>query len=318
MTFGEFAEHWLASSKEGIREKNTVVMYRNVIEKHLRCIAGVPIDKIQHSHFTYVIANASDKPRTCEQIYVTFKQIIKLAVQDHILTTNDYELICKNVSLPKYKSKEKRALTPLEKEAIRRCDFTTSERCFVAILSSCGLRREEILALTPDDFDFEKKQISINKAVIFLKNEPELKTSTKSERGYRKVPFLQMDEFRDFILASGKYVFGDAKGNLISKSGYLYKFDRILLKINEAAGGKNEYDPAKKKTVPVINKIPGLTAHVFRHNFCTQLCYQIPKISIKKIAALMGDTEKVVMDVYNHIMEEKEEVTDVMNEIRII
>ena len=154
--------------------------------------------------------------------------------------------------------------------------------------------------------------------VIFLKNEPELKESTKSERGFRKVPFLQMDEFKDFILASRKYVFGDDKGNLISKSGYLYKFDRILLKINEAAGGKNGYDPAKKKTVPVVNKIPGLTAHVFRHNFCTELCYQIPKISIKKIAALMGDTEKVVLDVYNHVMEEKEEVTDVMNEIRII
>ena len=70
--------------------------------------------------------------------------------------------------------------------------------------------------------------------------------------------------------------------------------------------------------MPVINKIPGLTAHVFRHNFCTQLCYQIPKISIKKIAALMGDTEKVVMEVYNHILEEKEEVTDVMNEIRLL
>ena len=51
----------------------------------------------------------------------------------------------------------------------------------------------------------------------------------------------------------------------------------------------------------------GLTAHVFRHNYCTNLCYQIPMISIKHIAALMGDTEKMVIEVYNHIILEKED-----------
>ena len=35
----------------------------------------------------------------------------------------------------------------------------------------------------------------------------------------------------------------------------------------------------------------------------------------KKIAQLMGDTEKVVLDVYNHIMEEKEDAAAVINEI---
>ena len=40
----------------------------------------------------------------------------------------------------------------------------------------------------------------------------------------------------------------------------------------------------------------------------SNLCYKIPAISIKMIARLMGDTEKVVIDVYNHVMEEKEDV----------
>ena len=50
-----------------------------------------------------------------------------------------------------------------------------------------------------------------------------------------------------------------------------------------------------------------LTAHVFRHNYCSNLCYQIPQISIKKIAELMGDTEKMVLEVYNHMIAEKED-----------
>ena len=56
-------------------------------------------------------------------------------------------------------------------------------------------------------------------------------------------------------------------------------------------------------------QIVGLTAHIFRHNYCTMLCYQIPEISIKHIAKLMGDSEKMVLDVYNHIVIEKEDAT---------
>ena len=58
--------------------------------------------------------------------------------------------------------------------------------------------------------------------------------------------------------------------------------------------------------------ITGLTAHIFRHNYCSNLCYKVPEISIKKIAQLMGDTEKVVIDVYNHIIDEKEDVSEVV------
>lgn len=57
-------------------------------------------------------------------------------------------------------------------------------------------------------------------------------------------------------------------------------------------------------------RIRELTAHSFRHNYCSSLCYQIPTISIKRIAQLMGDTEAVVMKVYNHIILEKENASN--------
>lgn len=74
--------------------------------------------------------------------------------------------------------------------------------------------------------------------------------------------------------------------------------------MNHAAGGTDSF--------PVIN---GPTAHIFRHNYCTNLCYHVPEISIKKIAQLTEDTEKMVMDVYNHIIEEKEGPAGVINDI---
>lgn len=314
MTFGEYAEHWLKSTKAGIREKNTVAMYQNVIRVHLQRISFLPVDRIQHSHFLEVINAASDRPRTCEQIFVTFRQIMRMAVQDRLVTQNDFEMICSNISLPKRQKREKRPLTLSEKYAIKNATFTDREKFFVHVLYSCGLRREEILALTPADFDLAQKTISVNKVVIFDGNAPEIKNTPKTDRGLRKVPFPAMDEYRDLVLRSKQYVFGRDDGGLLTLSGYNAMFGRILLKINTAAGGKNAYNPRKKKSEIVENRVPGLTAHIFRHNFCTELCYQIPKISIKKIAQLMGDTEKVVLDVYNHIVDEKEDPTAVIAE----
>lgn len=82
---------------------------------------------------------------------------------------------------------------------------------------------------------------------------------------------------------------------------------QIVKKMNYAAGGTDSF--------PVVQD---LTAHIFRHNYCTNLCYQVPAISIKKIASLLGDTEKMVMNVYNHIWEEKEDAQAVVNEVLAI
>lgn len=87
----------------------------------------------------------------------------------------------------------------------------------------------------------------------------------------------------------------------MTKSGYDKMWSQIIKKMNLAAGGKDN-----------LQVIHGLTAHIFRHNYCTSLCYQIPNISTKKIAQLMGDTEAMVLNVYSHIREEKENAEDVV------
>lgn len=313
MTFGEYAEHWLSTAK-ATAAKNTVIMYRNVIDVHLHFLHFIPLTEIQHSHFVQAISFAKTKPRTCEQIYITFRQIMRYAAQDRLITPNDLELIIENVSLPEKPEHEKRPLTPIEKEAIKTAAFSPREKLFISILYSCGFRREEIMALTPSDFDFAAKTISINKVVIYDGNTPEIKPSPKSKRGLRKVPYPSMAEFRDQILSSKVYLFG-VDGRLMTKSGYDGFWQRILNKINLAAGGQNQYFKSKKKTLIVDNAVPGLTAHIFRHNYCTELCYQVPKISIKKIAYLMGDTEKMVLSVYNHISEERENAEAVISDV---
>ncbi len=85
-------------------------------------------------------------------------------------------------------------------------------------------------------------------------------------------------------------------------------WDSIVTALNVAAG----YNPNAKKNRGE-KPITGLTAHIFRHNFCTELCYQIPAISTKMIARLLGDDERMVLDVYSHILAEKENVAETLN-----
>lgn len=306
--FGEYAKHWVVT-KKSVKGENTQDMYNNIINTHLEFLNTVKLSDIRNSHFQQAINNALDKPRTCQQIYITFKQIIAMAVSDTYIGKGMADLICSNIDLPKYISPEKRPLTAVEKQALQNTDFTDRERAFLYVIQYCGIRRGEALALTKFDFVFKKTEntLTINKDVIFRGNEPKIKNMPKTDNGFRKIPIPKhAAQFLKQYISTlpGTYLFTKRNGELISKSSYRKMWDSIIRKMNLSVGGTESF--------PIIDD---LTAHIFRHNYCTELCYKIPAISIKKIAYLMGDTEKMVLEVYNHIQEEKENPAAVINEI---
>lgn len=309
--FIEYANQWL-EIKKGVREKNTRAMYKNIIDNHLHFLETVRLSDIRNSHFQLAINNALDKPRICQQIYITFKQILKMAVTDNYIGAGMYDMICADINLPKYIRKEKRTLTELEKSALYTAEFTAREKAFIYIIYSCGLRRGEAPALSIFDFNFEKDKniVSITKALIFDKNASEIKNMPKTDNGFRKLPIPNSTAvfLKEYISSlNGTYLFTCKDGSLITHSSYVKMWSSIIKKMNTAAGGTDAF--------PVVT---GLTAHIFRHNYCTNLCYKVPEISIKKIAQLMGDTEKMVLNVYNHIMEEKEDPAAVINDVLAI
>ena len=306
--FLDYAREWLRV-KKGVREMNTRKMYENIIETHLSFLEGVRLTDIRNSHFQFAINNALDKPRTCQQIAITFKQIMKMAVVDNYIGSGMYDKICDDINLPKYIRKEKRPLTPEEKTALAKADFTDREKAFVYIIYSCGLRRGEALALSKFDFKSEdgKYSVSITKTLIFPNNASEIKQMPKSDNGFRTVPIPDTTAayLKSYISSlPGTYLFTCKDGSNMTHSAYVKMWQSIVRKMNLAAGGTDAF--------PVIHD---LTAHIFRHNYCTNLCYKVPAISIKKIAQLMGDTEKMVLNVYNHIMDEKEDAAAVVNDI---
>lgn len=296
-TFWSYAQKWYKTFKAP-KEKNTYAMYENIIEKHFCVLAAVKVNDIKKVHLQMVINNALDKPRTCQQIYMAFKQVVKSAITDRLLPGIAINDIFTGIELPDYIPEEKRPLTKVEKAAISKVELSDMDMAFLYLIWGCGFRRGEALALTKFDFNFKENRITVNKAVAFDGNAPYLK-DPKTKNGKRSVPipssikpFLQaytksLDRANLFVMRNGKPM---------TKSSYDKMWPRIVRALNYAAGGTDD-----------IQLIWGLTAHVFRHNYCTELCYQIPTISIDKIAKLLGDTKKMVLEVYNHIVDEKEQ-----------
>jgi integrase len=285
-------------------------MYKTCVNKYLSPLEDTRLIDIRHSHFQKIINENSDHPKTCKNIKITFTQIIKSAVRDRYLPHSAIEEITTDISLPKYKKPQKRALTSLEKQCVKDADLDDRKRAFVTILYYCGLRRGEALALTTEDFDWDKNTVSISKVIIFDNNSPILKPYPKSDNGIRNVPLPDacISVLKPYVDSCEGFLFKGQNNPYMTETAYKRMWESIVTSMNIAAG----YNPQAKKN-RIEKPIQGLTAHIFRHNYCTQLCYQIPTISTKMIARMMGDTEKVVLDVYSHILEEQENVSNAVN-----
>ena len=294
-TVQSYAQEWMRVYKAGM-EINTQAMYKNIIDKHFVRLKDVKLSDVRRIHLQLMLNNAS--AATGRQIYMTLQQVIRSAVKDHFLPESIVPDIFGEISAPKVKSKERRPLTESEVQAVFAADLQPMDKAFLWIIYGCGLRRQEALALTVFDIDVTRSILTVNKAIAFDGNNPILKT-TKSENGARSVPMPGF--LKEYLTWYIKQLKGSnlfyCRGKIhMTHSAYVKMWKRISDAL-AAVDNKNL-------------RILELTAHSFRHNYCSSLCYQIPTVSIKRIAQLMGDTEAVVMKVYNHIILEKEDASN--------
>lgn len=297
--FLEYAKQWKAVFKAD-KAHNTSEMYDNIIKNHLKNLIGVKLCEVDRIHLQAALNIASGHERTQQQIYMTFKQVIESAVSDRLFPANVAEDIFKSVSRPDYKAREKRPLLPDEQKAVFSADFQSMDKVFVYVIYGCGLRRGEALALTVFDVNLKTKELTVSKSHEFVNGKPKEKPP-KSVNGNRTVPipdkvFPVIRAWVEYRRNIGPYLFTTRTGEPLTHSGYVKMWGRIQKAMSESAGRKID-----------------ITAHAFRHNYCTMLCYQIPTISIKRVASLLGDTEAMVLKVYNHIVMEKEDSAGAVN-----
>lgn len=298
LTFLGYAREWnkLYKSSSALKTRE---MYDRIIETHLSYEGSVLLRDFQAVHLMSIYKHADGKKRTQQQILLTVKQIIDQAVRDKLYTAIDAENLYNAYPKVKYKANEKRPLTPAEKKAVYEAVLKPMDKAFLYLLYGCGLRREEALALCKSDFDWKRKEVIVNKAHVMVGSVTEEK-ETKSVNGVRSVPIPDSTRFflESYVKGCKTFrLFTMRNGEPMTKSSYDKMWRRILKGLNAVSE----------------EPIEGLTAHVFRHNYATELCYHIPDISIKHIARLIGDTEAVVMKIYAHVNLTKEDAHAAVN-----
>ena len=301
-TFKKYSEQWLTVYKGG-QSKGTQYMYRSVL-KHTEKIDPLPVAKITKTKCQEVIKGVWEKPRTAQILALTLKQIFSAAVSDGMILRNP----ASNLDLPKRPKSKFYLIDDKILNAIPKADLSPNDAMLVQILRTFGLRPAEALALTVDDFDFDTMTLHINKALELSNDNVTTVKSTKT--GVSRdipIPSSMVSNLKSYFAdLSGVNLFVNKDNGLLTKTQYECLCVRIIKAINIACGGDDKN-----------NVIPGFTLYAFRHYRASELLYLTKdgKLSILMASRLMGHSVNVFLNTYAHVLEEKEDLSRIYDNL---
>lgn len=284
----EYAEQWYKTSKAFVEDatKGNYIVDLNKIKD----LKGITFENLTYNLVQNLINDYSTSPTSCIRLSKTFKAICRSAERDKIIPRGTTEDIYARIVLPKHTPKVRMPLSDEDKQCLFNPSLTPQEKTFLYILYFTGMRRSEALALTKSDITLSG--IVVSKSLGRALDASSYVKAPKTKRGNRTIP----------IPSELKKVLEEYLPTL--KTEYLFTHN-----------DKPFYNTIFFDMWNEIRAKTGLkaTPHNFRHNYCTMLCYQAATertITTKKIAELLGDTEEMVLKVYSHIVEEKENVSE--------
>lgn len=207
MSFKSFIEHYREDLKGRIKENTWATKEHIINSKLLPFFANLKMSQItpqQIIKWQNELINHKDEngnpfsPVYLKTIHNQLSAIFNHAVRYYNLKENP---CVKAGSMGKKKNREMLFWTKDEylKFAEVIMDKPMSFYAF-EMLYWCGIRAGELLALTPSDFDFEKRTVTINKSFQRL-NGQDLITSPKTEKSNRTIsmPSFLAEEMQDYL-----------------------------------------------------------------------------------------------------------------------
>ena len=249
---------------------------------------------------------------------------LQMAVRKNIIRLNPASGV---ISLLKKKcpeciSEDKEAIEEQEQakllEYIKSSSIYSQYYPIFYLLAWTGCRINELLALTWKDIDFQKEIIHIRRSLSYKKIDGAFQfilKEPKTKNGCREIPMiadvkkilLELKElygvsklviFNDQAVTKENmslFVFRNSKGNFYDYSSIDYKLKHILIRYNK------EHK----------EKLPNVSCHTFRHNFCCWLCENVEGTNsaddIKYIQSIMGHSDAATtLNIYSQLRKENQ------------
>ena len=307
-TFETYKWKWLEIYKSG-REHNTVEGYRNILKNHTAALDGLKLIQIRKSDVQTGYNALKGHADLQRRYYQTVNQIFRAAIDDGLL----YKNVAENIERDKAPRTKKRALSEDERNVLGSLELSPKANCLLYLLLYTGMRRQEIIPLTRFDINFQRKKITVNKAVTFEGENAVLK-STKTYSGEREIYLLDplIPILRAHISGlDGNLLFPGTDGGYMKKSQYRRLFERVRITLNTALGGTHHYENGR----PVFDddRCPGLGSHTFRHEYATMLYYS--GIDIMEAVEIMGHSDsKMLLDTYAELRKQEKDSRNKLND----
>lgn len=300
MTLAQFVDIYKEDRANRIKE-STMVTKENIIDFHIVPYFGskkmadiTPADVIKWQNFIMSKTDRNGKKFSKSFLKTIHNQLSALmnhAVKYYGLSSNPAQTVG---NMGTDKGIEMNYLTLEEYRKL--AEVLMDEPMFyyaVEVLYWCGIREGELLALEADDFDFEKRTLSITKTFQRIRGKDTISSpKTNKSRRTITVPEFLCEEIKDYI---GMMYDGEKMGRLfpISKSGLTIAFKRALKK----AGLKE------------------IRVHDLRHSHVSLLISQ--GYSAVSIADRVGHESIDITYRYAHLFpSDKREMADRLNELK--
>lgn len=321
LTLDSWFDVWLNTHKKKSIKESTLsrydYCYKNYVQERLGKRKLADFKPILLERLFQEMADDNYSTKTIRDIYNILSAVFKYAVHNRLITYNP----CDGVELPKTKKKPIRVLSVEEQgEVLRYAQDRLYENLIVTALGT-GMRAGELLGLSEDDLNFKKREITINKTLVYIKDLSTGKyvfkfQTPKTESGKRVIPMQesvykalrkQRTQKKEMQIASDAWeplrgfenlVFVSRNGKPVSEHAFQSALDWIVNAINKDR--QKQAEKGKKDFVPMEHIYP----HVLRHTFATR-CFEAG-IEAKTVQKYLGHSSvAITLDIYTHVTDDK-------------
>lgn len=321
LTLDAWFDVWLNTHKKKTIKESTLARYdycyKNYVQKRLGKKRLADFKPILLERLFQSMADDDYSTKTIRDIYNILSAVFKYAVHNRIISFNP----CDGVELPKTKKKPIRVLSVEEQSEVLKYAKGRQHENLIVVALGTGMRAGEVLGLTEDDLNFRKREITINKTLVYIKDLSTGKyvfkyQTPKTESGKRVIPMQesvykalkrQHIQKRELQISSDAWeplkgfenlVFVGRNGKPISEHAFQSALDWIVRAINKDR--KKQAEKNKTDFEPVEHIYP----HVLRHTFATR-CFEAG-IEAKTVQKYLGHSSvAITLDIYTHVTNDK-------------
>ena len=296
-SFDEWGDSWLDALSAHMAPQ-TKRFYRIIYESRLLPVfRGRKPESIRKAELSILLENLSRDGLSksyLQKTKIVASKIMQFIVDHGELSYNPFS----SVKIPNAPQNERLPISADQQELIISTWRGHRMGLPVMIMLLTGIRRGELLALTWEDIDLKRKQITINKSVGYDMEKPILK-DPKTKAGIRNVPIP--DILLDALIEkkSTELVCPSSTGEFMTKTAWDRAWSSYMNFLNTELGGRPASRSAKR-----IQKLEPFTAHQLRHTFATMLFDA--NVDVLTAQKILGHSNiNITLGIYTALSEKK-------------